>query len=174
MAPISEDECPVCLTDLLLVGDGSSDSRESHIAACIESRLTNPSSIPALAQNPSKMAQPHGLPSQDTEADTCPICHMSFLTPEFKHNDSAREAHFSTCFESQASDPQRSAFEPVGLPPAYHRAATFGSPNMSPIHEKGKLVKSPPINANTSSGYGLARSNTTPVQTDRKYCLLFN
>lgn len=168
MAPIKDGECPICLASISQVTDGSSDARESHIAACVESHFSNPFPAAAPTGLAPKQTQPRGELSQEEEGDSCPICHTSFLTKEFDHNDTAREAHFSSCFDSQTSVPAEPTSKRVSSPPAYHRAATFDSQAMSPISEKGKLVKPPPENATTKPEYALTRSNTTPSQAGRK------
>ena len=155
MAPDTEDDCPVCHTPLSRIADGSDSAKESHIADCIESRLTAPTA-PAPAGLHSK---PQLQEEEREEGDSCAICHTSFLTKEFANNDPAREAHFSTCFESQASGSKSH-----GLPPSYDRKANFDTKNMS---DKGKLAKPPPPNAVPKIGLTPVRSAPMPVEIYR-------
>ena len=156
MAPIPrEDECPVCHVTLSRITDGSDGARESHVETCIESHFSGLMTYPASA---SKIPQNSHPRESDDEEETCPICHTSYLTEDFDGSDSAREAHFATCFESQSTSAKfapppespgsphslnrAATFDsrvatsskfapPPGSPPSYNRAATFDSKAMS-------------------------------------------
>lgn len=156
MAPNIEDECPICLASLSTVTDGNSESKESHIKTCIEAHSSN--SKPIDPKHLASPAQPQG-----NEEDTCAICHTSFLTKNFQNNASAREAHFSTCFDSQISTPS----QPVS-PPSYKRAETFAT--MATYEkEKGMPTRSARPDAALESGLGPIRSPTMPVQLQREH-----
>lgn len=123
MAPVSEDDCPVCQTTLSQMSEGT---RESHVQTCIESHLSAPLKYPSSA---SKLPQNSRAQESEDKGESCPICHTSYLTKDFDGSDSAREAHFSTCFESQSSS---SKFAPSpGSPPSYNREGTFDSNSKS-------------------------------------------
>lgn len=131
MAVISqEDDCPICQIKLSQITDGSEKAKEKHVQTCIESHLSAPMTHPASA---SETPQNSRIREGEDEGEACPICHTSYLTKDFYGNDSAREAHFTACFEMQSSG---STFAPPpGSPPSYNtynRAATFDSISSSP------------------------------------------
>ncbi|CAD6575860.1 MAG: hypothetical protein ASARMPRED_007488 [Alectoria sarmentosa] len=133
MAPIPpEDNCPVCQSTLSEITDGSEGAKESHVQTCIESHLSVPPTHPALttksetAKTPlrtSKIFQNPQMRESEDEAESCPICHTSYLTDNFDGNDAAREAHFADCFESQS--PGSKFAPPPGSPPSYNNKAMF-------------------------------------------------
>ena len=65
----------------------------------------------------------------EDEGESCPICHTSYLTKLFNDSDSAREAHFTTCFELQSSS-SKIASAPES-PPSYTKAAALHGNDMS-------------------------------------------
>ena len=65
----------------------------------------------------------------EDEGDSCPICHTSYLTGAFNDSDSAREAHFTTCFELQSSSSK--TISAPESPPSYNKAAASHGNDMS-------------------------------------------
>ena len=140
MAPVPpEDNCPVCQSTLSQITDGSEGAKESHVQTCIESHLSAPPTHSALAAmseraktplRASKISQNLQTRESADEAESCPICHTSYLTDYFDGNDAAREAHFTACFESQSPGSQFAP--PPGSPPSYNRAAILDDKAMFP------------------------------------------
>ena len=122
-----EDKCPICQTRLSQITDGSETTKESYVQSCIESHLSASSNVPSSGANISHSAQ---IQESGKEEDFCPICHTSYLTTKFDGSDTAREAHFTACFESQSSSP-KSELLPVSLP-SYDRAAHVERKSMLP------------------------------------------
>ena len=156
MAPIpQEDDCPVCQTSFSQITDGSEGAKESHIQSCIESHFSDPPPHAASASKPSE--NPYARDSEDT-GESCPICHKSYMTKDFDGSESARDAHFTTCFESQSSGSKFAP--PPGSPPSYSEAAILDSKSLSAKaafpSEKGAASKSEPAPS---------RSATMPIQT---------
>ena len=151
MAPSpQEDECPVCHTMLSQITDGS-EGKESHVQTCIESHFS------ARPTNPPSAAIALRIRENGNEGDLCPICYTSYLTEAFDGSDAAREAHFTTCFESQSSS-SKIALPPVS-PPVYHQAGNNSS-NFMPAEaafpsEKGTA---------SSLGPQPSRNTATPTQ----------
>lgn len=180
-----DDACPICSATFISVSDGSAESKESHVNTCIEahssdgkplvsSHLTSftqpqgnePDGKPLVPSHLASSTQPQG--NEPSEEDTCAICHTSFLTQDFENNASARQAHFSTCFESQISNskgPVHSS-DPVP-PPSYKRADTFA--DMATYEkEKGLPIRSARPDVDKKAGRVLVKNPTMPPQILRE------
>ena len=128
MATISEeDKCPICLTRLSQITDGSETAKEFHVQSCIESHLSASPNIPSFGVDISHGAQ---VQESGNEEDFCPICHTSYLTGNSDGSETAREAHFTACFESQSSSSKSELFS--GTLPSYNRAAHVERKSMLP------------------------------------------
>ena len=102
------------------------EGREKHAQTCIESNLSTP---PKQSTPSFQMSQNSQMREGEDEGDSCPICHTSYLTKEFNDNDSAREAHFTKCFELQSSSYE--TVSPPDSPPSYNKAAALRGNDMS-------------------------------------------
>ena len=126
MAPIpQEDDCPVCQTPFSQISGGSDGAKESHIQGCIESHLSD---LPPHTTASKTVENPPTRESADA-GESCPICNTSYMTEEFDGSESAREAHFNNCFESQSSGSKFAP--PLGLPPSYDRGANLDSKSVT-------------------------------------------
>ncbi|MCJ1382281.1 hypothetical protein MMC17_005394 [Xylographa soralifera] len=124
---MEEDECPVCKVGIPLSKDGSTTAKESHIASCFESRITNLGHHAHDERIYAKKAAE--LEQSQNEEDECPVCHVSLLSKEFDSNDTARQAHVASCFQKLDSSARS---QPQYAPPAYERPKNLRS---------GKLIK---------------------------------
>ena len=153
MAPIpQEDDCPVCQSTFSQITDGSEGARESHIQSCIETHLSD---LPPHTASASKTFNNPPTRESADAGESCPICSTSYMTEEFDGNESAREAHFNTCFESQSSSSKFAP--PLELPPSYDRSANLDSKSVSA--EKASPVKG----AAAKLGIAPSRSTTMPI-----------
>ena len=148
-----EDGCPVCQTALGQITDGSDGAKESHVRTCFESHLSAPRTPHSSV---SKMPQNLLIRESEDIGESCPICHTSYLTEAFDGSDSAREAHFTACFESQSSSSQFAP--PPGSPPSYNKAATSDS---KPTPSNATF----PSEKGAASKLGLTSSITTAMPT---------
>ena len=102
------------------------EGQEKHLCTCIESNSSTPpkQSAPSFG-----MSQNSQMREGEDEGESCPICHTSYLTKEFNDSDSAREAHFLTCFELQSSSSK--IVSAPDSPPSYNKAAPLHGNDMS-------------------------------------------
>ena len=100
----------------------------------------------------------------ENEGESCPICHTSYLTKVFKDSDSAREAHFTTCFELQSLSSK--AVSAPELPPSYNTAAGFHGNDMSsksPSHPEKGAASIP--GSSSSTGVIMPTTSSVPLKT---------
>ncbi len=149
-----QDECPICQTPFSQTTRGSQGAKESHVQSCIESHLSAPPAHPTSASKVLEIAHIRGIEAEG-ESESCPICNTSYLTENFSGSDSAREAHFMACFESQSSS---SNFAPPSIsPPSYNQAfpsekAAASQLGPTPSRSAALSIRPPVPNETPSNG----------------------
>ena len=110
------------------------------------------------------MSQSSQMREGEDEGDSCPICHTSYLTKAFNDSDSAREAHFTTCFELQSSISK--TVSAPDSPPSYNKAAALRGHSMSSESaiqpEKGAALMP---GSSSSTGMIMSTSSSIPSET---------
>ena len=137
------------------------EGQEKQVQTCIES---NPSTPLKQSTPPLEMSQNSDMREGEDEGESCPICHTSYLTKEFNDSDSAREAHFITCFELQSSS-SRIVSSPDS-PPSYNKAAALHSsdmPSESAIQPEKGAASMP--GSSSSTGIIIPTSSSVPSET---------
>ena len=172
MATISEkDKCPICLTRLLQITDGSETAKEFHVQSCIESHLAASPNIPSSGADTSHDAQ---MQESGNEEDFCPICHTSYLTGNSDGSEAAREAHFTACFESQSSSSKSELF-PEALPSYNHLAHVERKSMLPEVALPSEKEAASRLGASTSIKAALSTqlhlSAETPSTGSRKFSM---
>ena len=137
------------------------EGQENHVKTCIES---NPSSPPKQSTPSFKMSQNSQMREGEDEGDSCPICHTSYLTKVFNDSDSAREAHFTTCFELQSSS--SNIISAPDSPPSYNKAAALHGndmPSEFAIQPEKGAASIP--GSSSSTGMIMPNSSSVPSET---------
>ena len=137
------------------------EGQEKHIHTCIESKPSTPPKLSTLSLG---MYQNSQMREGEDEGESCPICHTSYLTKAFNDSDSAREAHFTTCFEMQLSSSK--IVSAPDSPPPYNKAAILRGNDMSSgsAIQPGKEATSMQ-GSSSSTGVIMPTSSSVPSET---------